>query len=60
MNKILKISFFAFAIFLLSDTAAFAQRRPSKKTDEPTDAEKKEETTRPTRAASKSTDKYFY
>jgi hypothetical protein len=61
MNKILKISFFAFAIFLLSDTAAFAQRRPSKKTDEPTptDGEKKEETTRPTRGASKSTDKYF-
>jgi hypothetical protein len=62
MNKILRISFFAFAIFLIIDSAAFAQRRPSKKTDEPTptDGEKKEETTtRPTRAASKSTDKYF-
>jgi hypothetical protein len=61
MNKILRISFFAFAIFLLSGSVAFAQRRPSKKTDEPTptDGEKKEETTRPTRAASKSTDKYF-
>jgi hypothetical protein len=61
MNKILKISYFAFAIFLLGDTAAFAQRRPSKKekTDEPADAEKKDETTtRPTRS-SKSTDKYF-
>jgi hypothetical protein len=61
MNKILKISFFAFALFLLSDTAAFAQRRPSKeKKDEPADTEKTDEpTTRPTRAASKSTDKYF-
>jgi hypothetical protein len=62
MNKILKISFFAFAIFLLSDTSAFAQRRPSKKekTDEPADAEKTEETTtRPTRSSAKTTDKYF-
>jgi hypothetical protein len=62
MNKILRISFFAFAIFLLTDSSAFAQRRPSKKekTDEPADAEKTEETTtRPTRKTSKSTDKYF-
>jgi hypothetical protein len=61
MNKILRISFYAFAIFLLADSAAFAQRRPSKKekTDEPADAEKTEETTtRPTRST-KTTDKYF-
>lgn len=59
MNKIIKISFFAFAIFLMIDASAFAQRRPSKKekTDEPTNTE--DSTARPTRRTTKTTDKYF-
>jgi hypothetical protein len=58
MNKILRISFFAFALLLLNASDALAQRRPSKeKTDDP---EKKEETTtRPSRSSAKTTDKYF-
>lgn len=59
MNKIIRISFFALAIFLLNDASAFAQRRPSKKekTDEPANTE--DSTTRPTRRTTKTTDKYF-
>ena len=58
MNKILKISLLATAILLLNMSSAFAQRRPSKKTDEEEKTEQPTKSERPTKS-SKSTDKYF-